>query len=326
MTHDLAAIAGVADRILFMNAGEIVEQGAAPSIFRHLAHPYSRSLLAASTLPPVAADRTIAGDASIVSARDVAVSYGGGVKAVDGVSLRLQAGESLAIVGESGSGKSTLARAILGLEQLAAGTIRIGDVDLRTARGAALRDARRKIQAVFQDPYGSLNPRHRIARSVAEPLHLLDERLTAAERRARVLRALADVALPPDAADRYPHEFSGGQRQRIAIARALISSPDAIVLDEAVSALDVTTRAQIIALLRHLSQRLGLAYIFITHDLAAARAVANRIIVMRQGRIIEEGVAADVLRAPAHDYTRELIAASPDLEMVLRAREEKRAE
>ena len=184
-----------------------------------------------------------------------------------------------------------------------------------------MRDARRTVQAVFQDPYGSLNPRHRVGRIIAEPLHLLDRPLPAAERRARVAAVLEDVGLPADAAARFPHEFSGGQRQRIAIARALISGPRAIVLDEAVSALDVTTRAQIIALLRDLSARRGLAYIFITHDLDAARAVANRVIVMRQGRVVEQGAIGEILNAPAHPYTRELINASPDLETVLRARE-----
>ncbi len=320
VTHDLTAIAGIADRILFMNKGEIVEEGPAPAIFRRLEHPYARSLFAASILPEIAPD-TAPSTAPIVSATGIAVNYATGVRAVDGISLDLAEGESLAIVGESGSGKSTLARAILGLEPLSAGDVRIGDVALHAARGTALRGARRKIQAVFQDPYGSLNPRHTVARIVAEPLHLLDQRLTAAERRARVAEVLRDVGLSADAADRYPHEFSGGQRQRIAIARALISEPKAMVLDEAVSALDVTTRAQIIALLRDLSARKGLAYIFITHDLDAARAVANRVVVMRHGHIVEEGAIAEILRAPSHPYTRELVNASPDLETVLKARE-----
>jgi len=321
VTHDLAAVAGIADRILFMNAGEIVEQGPAPAIFRHLAHPYARNLLAASILPRIEPDAAPASTEPVVRADGVSVTYARGVKAVDGISLQLGEGESLAIVGESGSGKSTLARAILGLEPLSGGAVRVGGVDLRTARGAALRDARRTVQAVFQDPYGSLNPRHRVGRIIAEPLHLLDRPLPAAERRARVAAVLEDVGLPADAAARFPHEFSGGQRQRIAIARALISGPRAIVLDEAVSALDVTTRAQIIALLRDLSARRGLAYIFITHDLDAARAVANRVIVMRQGRVVEQGAIGEILNAPAHPYTRELINASPDLETVLRARE-----
>jgi peptide/nickel transport system ATP-binding protein len=321
VTHDLAAVAGIADRILFMHRGEIVEEGRAPAIFRHLTHPYAQSLLAASVLPPIADDSFSLDAAPVLRAQDVSVTYGNAVKAVDGITLDLTEGESLAIVGESGSGKSTLARAILGLEPLAAGSVKIGSVAIHTARGAALRNARRTVQAVFQDPYGSLNPRHTVARIVAEPLHLLDKRLTAIERRARIAKVLSDVGLPADAGDRYPHEFSGGQRQRIAIARALISQPSAIVLDEAVSALDVTTRAQIIALLRDLSQRMGLAYIFITHDLDAARAVANRIVVMRHGRIVEQGVIADVLRAPAHAYTRDLIEASPTLETVLTARE-----
>ncbi|MBL9012034.1 MAG: ABC transporter ATP-binding protein [Alphaproteobacteria bacterium] len=320
VTHDLASIAGIADRIAFMKDGEVVEEGSAPSIFRSLRHPYAQSLLAASALPPIAPDEAAGGTEPIVEAVDVSVVYGGGVRAVDGVSLTLMSGESLAIVGESGSGKSTLARSVLGLEPLAAGTVRIAGTDIHRASGGALRAARAAIQAVFQDPYGSLNPRHRIERIVAEPLHLLG-RIASAERRARIARALADVGLPPDGARRYPHEFSGGQRQRIAIARALISEPKVIVLDEAVSALDVTTRAQIVALLRELSRRRGLAYLFITHDLDAARAVANRVVVMRRGRVVEEGRTAAVLAQPHDPYTKELIAAAPDLETVLAARE-----
>ena len=320
VTHDLASIAGIADRIAFMKDGEVVEEGPAPAIFRALRHPYAQSLLAASTLPPIAPDEAAAGPEPVVEAADVSVVYGGGVRAVDGVSLTLMAGESLAIVGESGSGKSTLARAVLGLEPLAAGTVRIAGAPIHRARGGALRAARAAIQAVFQDPYGSLNPRHTVERIVAEPLHLLGA-IPPADRKARVERVLADVGLPPDCARRYPHEFSGGQRQRIAIARALISNPRIIVLDEAVSALDVTTRAQIVALLRELSRRIGLAYLFITHDLDAARAVANRVVVMRRGRVIEEGRTADVLAQPRDAYTKELVAAAPDLETVLAARE-----
>ncbi len=325
VTHDLASVAGVADRIVFMKDGAVVEEGTAPAIFRRLEHPYARSLLAATKLPPAEAGRSPGAGEAVVDAREVSVVYDGKVRAVDGVSLKLGAGESLAIVGESGSGKSTLARAILGLEPLAGGEVRVAGERIHEARGDGLRRARRAIQAVFQDPYGSLNPRHTIGRIVAEPLHLAGGSLTPAERRARVAKALADVALPPDTAERYPHEFSGGQRQRIAIARALVLEPQAIVLDEAVSALDMTTRAQIIALLRELSRRIGLAYLFITHDLDAARAVASRVAVMRHGRIVEAGDVAEVLRAPVHDYTKQLVAASPDLETVLAAREAEQA-
>jgi peptide/nickel transport system ATP-binding protein len=325
VTHDLASIAGIADRILVMKTGQIVEQGRAPAIFRAFTHPYAKALLAASDLPPASEDNAPAAGEPIAVVRDAAVVYPGrsgsaAVRAVDGISFTLAQGESLAIVGESGSGKSTLARAILGLERLNGGSILIGGTNISRARGRKLKAARRLVQAVFQDPYGSLNPRHRIGRIVAEPLHLISG-LSAIERRRRVAVMLDRVGLTADAADRYPHEFSGGQRQRIAIARALVSDPKALVLDEAVSALDVSTRAQIVALLRGLARSMGLAYLFITHDLEAAQAVANRVIVMRHGRVIEHGRTADVLLKPQQAYTQALVAASPRLETVLAARE-----
>jgi peptide/nickel transport system ATP-binding protein len=235
--------------------------------------------------------------------------------------LTVARGETLAIVGQSGSGKSTLARAILGVQSTAHGTIRIAGEDLATARGKALRALRRRVQAVFQDPYGSLDPRQNVEAIVAEPLHLLDRGLSREERRVRVETMLERVGLAREDADKHPHQFSGGQRQRVAIARALILEPELIVLDEAVSALDVSIRAQIIALLRDLSGKLGIAYLFITHDLAVVRAMADRVLVMQHGRIVEEGTVAEVFAAPKHAHTKELIAASPDLEAALAARE-----
>jgi peptide/nickel transport system ATP-binding protein len=214
-----------------------------------------------------------------------------------------------------------LGRTILGVQRALQGTIRIGGEDLPAARGAQLRALRRRVQVVFQDPYGSLDPRQRIETVVAEPLHLLDRRLLPQDRRARVEAILQRVGLVAQDADKYPHQFSGGQRQRIAIARALSLEPELVVLDEAVSALDVSIRAQIIDLLRDLSDKLGVAYLFITHDLAVVRALADRVIVMQNGKIVEEGRVAEVFAAPKHAHTRALIAASPNLERALAARE-----
>jgi peptide/nickel transport system ATP-binding protein len=329
VTHDLAVVAGLADRITIMRQGEIVEHGRAPAVFHSLQHPYSRALLAAATLSPGARRTTPADGGPVAEARDISVAYTTGallsrrtiVSAVESASLTVARGETLAIVGQSGSGKSTLARAILGVQSAAHGAIRIAGEDLATSRGKALRALRRRVQAVFQDPYGSLDPRQNVEAIVAEPLHLLDRGLSRQERRLRVETMLERVGLVREDADKHPHEFSGGQRQRIAIARALILEPELIVLDEAVSALDVSIRAQIIALLRDLSDKLGIAYLFITHDLAVVRAMADRVLVMQHGRIVEEGTVAEVFAAPKHTHTKELIAASPDLEAALAARE-----
>ena len=236
------------------------------------------------------------------------------LRAVDGVSLAVRAGESVGLVGESGCGKSTLARAVLGLEPMQGGSVTIEGEAVR-ADERMPRALRAKMQVVFQDPYGSFNPRHRVARLVAEPFHLLDAAPAGTARRAAVEKALTDVGLEPADADKYIHEFSGGQRQRIAIARALIIRPKLIVLDEAVSALDVRVRAQILDLLADLSDRYGMAYLFITHDLGVVQAITDRVLVMKAGKIIEEGPTARVFEAPRHPYTRELIAAAPILEM-----------
>ncbi len=208
------------------------------------------------------------------------------------------------------------------MQPIASGRVTIGGDDITNARGAQLRAIRQRIQVVFQDPYGSLNPRHRVERIIAEPLHLL-ERPLRKDRRKRVEEMLQRVGLKPADADKYPHEFSGGQRQRIAIARALILEPKVIVLDEAVSALDVTIRTQIIDLLRDLSDRLGLAYLFITHDLSVVRALADRVLVMQNGKVVEGGPVSQVFDKPKHPYTTALIEASPNLEGALRAREVK---
>ena len=231
-----------------------------------------------------------------------------------GVSFRLHQGESLGLVGESGCGKSTLTRAVLGLEAMQGGSVRIEGEEVRAGERMP-RSLRAKMQVVFQDPYGSFNPRHRVARLVAEPFHLLDDPPRGAARRAAVAAALGEVGLEPGDAEKYIHEFSGGQRQRIAIARALIIRPKLIILDEAVSALDVQVRAQILDLLADLMARHGLSYLFVSHDLGVVRAITDRVMVMRAGEIVESGPTRAVFDAPQHPYTRELMAASPVLEM-----------
>ena len=228
-----------------------------------------------------------------------------------GIDLTMAHGVSLGIVGESGSGKSTLARTVLALERPQAGAVRLRGVDLFALSRADLRAARKHVQGVFQDPYGSLDPRQTVLSVVGEPIAALEPRASRAERRERVEAMLVAVGLPAAAGQKYPHEFSGGQRQRIAIARALVTHPSLIVADEPVSALDVSVQAQVLNLMLDLRERLGIAWLFISHDLGVVRVVSDRVAVLRHGRIVEEGPTERVLSAPEHPYTRALLAAIP---------------
>ena len=237
----------------------------------------------------------------------------GAVRACDGVSIEVRAGETLGLVGESGSGKTTMGLAALRLET-SKGCVRFDGVDIATLDKRALRKLRAKVQIVFQDPFGSLSPRLSVGEIVAEGLRVHEPSLSGAERASRVAAALEEVGLPAEFAERYPHEFSGGQRQRIAIARAMVLKPRFVVLDEPTSALDMSVQAQIVDLLRRLQRVHGLAYLFISHDLKVVRALAHRIVVLRAGRIVEQGEAAAIFARPREDYTKALMAAAFALE------------
>ena len=318
ITHDLAVVAGMADDVAVMQNGQIVEAGQTEALFRAQTHPYTRALFAASrhvpngvapvadTAPILRVDRAVR-DYALPRATVFAPATI--FRAVDHVSFDIHSGESVGLVGPSGCGKSTLTRAILGLDPLQQGRILLDGQPV--CPGKAMTPAMRaRIQVIFQDPFSSFNPRWRVSRSVAEPFHLIGR---PPDWRDRVGQALAEVGIDPADAERYIHEFSGGQRQRLAIARALIIRPRLIVLDEAVSALDVRVRAQVLDLLAGLRRSHNIAYLFISHDLGVVRGISDRVLVMDRGRIVEDGPTARVMDNPQHPMTRQLIDATPKI-------------
>jgi len=309
----------MADQISIMEKGRIVEQDSTKSLFRNHRHPYTRKLFAASGhVPEKLAAQS---DRLLLQARNIGVTYRrkSGLfskpeetEAVRGLSFTLHENESLGLVGESGCGKSTLSRALLGLQPLSAGSIDFLGMRLDSSSQMPAQ-MRRAMQIVFQDPYGSFNPRHKVARLLAEPFHLQDQPVIGLQREKLLDKALEEVGLSSADKDKYIHEFSGGQRQRIAIARALVLKPKLIILDEAVSALDVSIRARILDLLADLRRSHQLSYLFISHDLHVVRAITDRVLVMRAGQIVEQGATERVLARPTHSYTKELIAATPQI-------------
>ncbi|MGO2520293.1 MAG: ABC transporter ATP-binding protein [Microbacterium sp.] len=324
ITHDLALAAERADRIVVMFRGNIVEEGTSAEVLGNPQHEYTKQLLAAA--PSLASRRRLltvregaADEEAFVSVRELRKEFAlrspkpgepQTFTAVDGVSFDIRRGTTVSIVGESGSGKSTTANLVLGLEDVTDGSILFDGVDLAGLRRKELFALRRRVQPVFQNPYASLDPRYSVAESIAEPLRV--HRIgTKASRNARVSELLEQVALPAAMAERLPHELSGGQRQRVAIARALALEPELVVLDEAVSALDVLVQAQILDLLADLQKRLGLSYLFISHDLAVVRMISDEVHVMQRGKIVESGTPEQIFDAPQHPYTQELLAAIP---------------
>ncbi len=323
ITHDLGIVRKFADRVCVMTKGRIVEEGSVTEVFERPQHAYTKHLLSSEPRgePPLAdAARPV-----VMEARDLRVWFPikagflrrvvDHVKAVDGVDLTLRAGETLGIVGESGSGKTTLGLALARLIASEGRIVFIGDA-INGYSFKQMLPYRNRLQVVFQDPFGSLSPRMPVGEIIAEGLKVHERGLSADQRDERVAWALKEVGLDPETRWRYPHEFSGGQRQRIAIARAMVLKPRFVMLDEPTSALDMTVQAQVVDLLRDLQAKHDLAYLFISHDLKVVKALANNVIVMRSGKVVEEGSAEEIFKAPKQDYTRALMAAAFDLEAV----------
>jgi microcin C transport system ATP-binding protein len=323
ITHDLGIVRKVAQRVCVMKDGCIVEQGAVERVFTAPAHPYTRALLAAEPKPDPAPPQPAA--PLMLETEDLKVWFPirrgvlhktvGHIKAVDGVSVALRKGETLGVVGESGSGKSTLGLALLRLIASDGPIVFMGN-QLQGLRFKQMRPFRRDMQIVFQDPYGSLSPRLSVAEIIKEGLQVHHPAMAERERGERVVRALTDVGLDPETCHRFPHEFSGGQRQRIAVARAIVLEPTFVVLDEPTSALDMLIQCQMVDLFRDLQKRRNLTYLFISHDLRVVAALASRLLVMRAGKVVESGDAAELFRDPKTDYTRALFAAAFNVEAV----------
>jgi microcin C transport system ATP-binding protein len=321
ITHDLGIVRKIADRVCVMKEGKIVEQGEVERVFAAPTHPYTCALLAAEPKPDPAPLQP--GAPVVIETRDLKVWFPikrgvlrkvvGHIKAVDGVSIDVRKGETLGVVGESGSGKTTLGLAILRLISSDGPIVFMGN-KLQGLKFKQMRPFRRDMQIVFQDPYGSLSPRMSVSDVIEEGLGVHHPDMSKQERERRVVQALRDVGLDPDTRFRYPHEFSGGQRQRIAVARAIVLEPTFVVLDEPTSALDMLIQAQMVDLLRDLQKRRNLTYLFISHDLRVVAALASRLLVMRHGKVVETGAAADLFKNPQSDYTRALFAAAFNLE------------
>ena len=319
ITHNLGIVRAIAERVYVMNQGRIVESGLVREVFSRPSHPYTQDLLAAEPKGEPVTPQTNA--ATLVETKDLRVWFPikkgilrrtiGHIKAVDDITLRVREGQTVGVVGESGSGKTTLGLALLRLEA-SSGAIRYAGRDIQGIRQRALRPLRREMQIVFQDPFSSLSPRMLVGKIIEEGLSVHRIGRDSGEREALIIKALEEVRLDPQSRYRYPHEFSGGQRQRIAIARAIVLKPRFLILDEPTSALDMSVQAQIIDLLRELQARHRLAYLFISHDLKVVRALSDEVLVMKEGRIIEQGRAEDIFHAPRQPYTRELMAAAFD--------------
>ena len=331
ISHDLAVVADIADEINVMQAGQIVEHGDRAAIFERAAHPYTRKLLAAIPSGKKPSGKKPSGkkpsgkkpsderqngapdEGALVRVANLKTWFHSGrgvVKAVDGVSFEIRRGEVLGLVGESGSGKSSIGRSLLRLAPLSGGRVEFDGVEVTGLKGAALKNLRRRMQMIFQDPFASLNPRMSVFDTLAEPLllHGIESRQSVAR---AVLKLMDDVGLARGAVRKYPHEFSGGQRQRIATGRALATRPEFVVADEPVSALDVTIQAQILTLMEQLVREYGLTLLFVSHDLAVVKRLAERIIVLYRGRIVEQNTAEGLFANPRQPYTRQLLGAIP---------------
>ncbi len=323
ITHDLGIVRKFADRVCVMTKGRIVETGTVEEVFTRPQHEYTRHLLAAEPRGEPPASDT--GKPVVMEGSDIRVWFPikagfmrkvvDHVKAVDGIDLKLRAGQTLGVVGESGSGKTTLGLALARLIS-SRGRIAFVGKDIAGYSFREMRPLRNQLQVVFQDPYGSLSPRMSVGEIIAEGLKVHERSLSAEERDQRVCWALDEVGLDPSTRWRFPHEFSGGQRQRIAIARAMVLKPRFVMLDEPTSALDMSVQAQVVDLLRDLQKKHDLAYLFISHDLKVVKALANELIVMRFGKVVEQGASADIFRTPKEDYTKALLAAAFNIEAV----------